>query len=145
MINRAHLSKRLATYQATAIFSIVFALLGFSYNAWRLEASEHNTTVRTASFEILVQLSEFERVLYAAHYDNDPTLGNPRAGWVKLGIVNDLAPLVSTSVQSHSQLLTQAWQSNWQRLGQESTAITTIEEQKQALRMQIQRELAQLN
>lgn len=37
----------------TAVVSLVFAVSGFSYNAWRLEQSEENNIVRDASFHVL--------------------------------------------------------------------------------------------
>ncbi|MCL1123885.1 hypothetical protein [Shewanella surugensis] len=58
-------------FQLTAIFSALFALVGFSYNVWRMEISEHNTTVRSASFELLLQLAELESIIYANFYDKN--------------------------------------------------------------------------
>ena len=67
----ASLLRRMKVYQATALFSVLFALLGFSYNVWRMEVTEQNSNVRDAAFELLLQLAELEQVVYAAHYDND--------------------------------------------------------------------------
>ncbi|GLP97794.1 hypothetical protein [Paraferrimonas sedimenticola] len=136
---------RLASYHATAIISLVFALVGFSYNTWRLEVSERNNTVRTASFEILIQLSEFERVAYAAHYDNDPIEGNPRLGWVKVGVINDLCPLVSEAVSRECLGLKSAWQAHWDRLGQQPAAIEAINQSADALRERIRTTLLALD
>ena len=112
----AQLYQRLKLYQITAIFSIMFALLGFSYNVWRLEQSEHNTTVRTASFELLKQLSLLEQIIYAAYYDKDFKEGNPRKGWVRVGLIEDLSALTSPAVQQESYTLKQLWQAHWQAL-----------------------------
>ena len=62
-------------YQATAIFSVLFALAGFSYNVWRMEVSEANAAKREAAFEIMLQLAELEHEVYAAHYDQDTVVG----------------------------------------------------------------------
>ena len=56
------LERRLRWYQAATLFSVMFALLGFSYNVWRMEQTEHNSSVREASFEMLLQLAELERI-----------------------------------------------------------------------------------
>ena len=78
----------------TAVVSLVFAVTGFSYNAWRLEQSEENNIVRDASFQVLTELAEFEQVIYINHYDGDSIAGSPRLGWVKIGLVNDLSMLI---------------------------------------------------
>ena len=80
------LQRRMNWYQATALFSIFFAVLGFTYNVWRMEMTEHNSNVREASCETLLQLAELEQLVFAAHYDQDPVAGNPRNGWVKGGL-----------------------------------------------------------
>ena len=41
---------KLQLYQLTVIFSVLFALVGFSYNVWRMEVSEQNNNIRTACF-----------------------------------------------------------------------------------------------
>ena len=43
--------RQVSLYRMTLIFSVVLALIGFSYNVWRMEVTEKNSTIRTASFE----------------------------------------------------------------------------------------------
>lgn len=100
MVNNQLLKKKLRLYYITTIFSLLFAVVGFSYNTWRLEVSEDNNNVRTASFEVLKSLSEFEQVIFAAHYDQDDDAGNPRLGWIKIGLIVDLSGLISPEVES---------------------------------------------
>jgi len=107
------LERRLKVYYLTAIFGVIFAVIGFSYNAWRLEVSEDNNTIRTASFEVLVLLAEFEQLIYAAHYDRDLEEGNPRKGWIKVGLIVDLSALISTASEKQAQELKAAWDNNW--------------------------------
>ena len=64
---------KLKAYYLTAILSLVFAVIGFSYNAWRLEATEDNSNIRTASFEVLGELAELEHVIYAAYLPRHPS------------------------------------------------------------------------
>ena len=104
------LPSRLHTYQLTAIFSLVFAIAGFSYNAWRMAESEHNNTIRTASFETLIQLSELEQLIYAAYYDKDINRGNPRQGWLAVGLISDLSYLSGTAEQQAATALTNTWE-----------------------------------
>ncbi len=107
------LPERFKVYQATAIFSMLFALLGFSYNVWRMEVTEHNSNVRTASFEILLELSQLEQMIYSLHYDKDQINGSPRRGWVKVGLVEDLSMLTSPTISAEAITLKQTWGRNW--------------------------------
>ena len=110
------LENKLQAYYITAILSLVFAVVGFSYNAWRLEATEDNNNIRTASFEVLGELAELEQIIYAAHYDKDEIEGNPRKAWVKVGLVVDLSALISKSVEKKSLNLRETWSKNWPKI-----------------------------
>jgi len=96
------LEDKLKVYYVTAIFSVVFAVVGFSYNAWRLEVTEDNSNIRAASFEVLTVLAELEQIIYAAHYDKDTKEGSPRKGWVKIGLIVDLDSLISKSSEEQA-------------------------------------------
>lgn len=104
---------KLHLYQVTVIFSVLFALLGFTYNVWRMEVTEENTNIRTASFEVLLTLSSLEQLVYSAHYDGDEQEGNPRKGWVKVGLIEDLSMLTTDSVQAQAAALKTVWTDNW--------------------------------
>lgn len=117
---------RIKVYQATALFSVLFALVGFSYNVWRMEVTEHNSNVRESAFELLLQLAELEQVVYAAHYDQDPERGNPRDGWVKVGLINDLSSSCGESVSAAAAQLKQAWSDNWSALPAERSAADAV-------------------
>lgn len=108
-----HLKTKLKNYYFTAIFGVFFAIVGFSYNTWRMEVSEDNNNIRTAAFETLLVLAEFEQVIYAAHYDKDHENGNPRLGWVKVGLAYDLSMLVGSSVEQKAMDLRAVWQDTW--------------------------------
>ena len=71
------LEKKFKVYYLTAIFSLIFAVVGFSYNAWRLEVTEDNSNIRTTAFEVLTELAELQQLIYSAHYDHDMVAGNP--------------------------------------------------------------------
>jgi hypothetical protein len=49
--------------------SIVLAVVGISYSAWRLELSEDDINIRTALFTMLPKLAQLEQLIYASHYD----------------------------------------------------------------------------
>lgn len=120
------IKNKLQLYQVTVIFSVLFALIGFSYNVWRMEASEHNNTIRTASFEILLELSSLEQLIYSAHYDKDLNEGSPRKGWVKVGLIADLSVLTTTSVEKQTHHLKNVWSQNWNKIIDNQSAVDNI-------------------
>ncbi|MPY21251.1 hypothetical protein FM037_19985 [Shewanella psychropiezotolerans] len=113
-------------FQITAIFSMVFALVGFSYNVWRMEVTEYNSTMRSASFELLLQLSELEGIIYAAYYDKDQIAGNPRKGWIKVNLIADLSMITEPELQQATQQLKQEWQQDWDSIGDDETSVKQI-------------------
>ncbi len=119
-------STRVKLYQVTVALSVVFALIGFSYNVWRLELSEHNNTARSACFEMLIQLSEFEQLVYAAHYDKDETAGNPRRGWIKVGLIADLSVATEDEVTVAAETLRSVWAVNWEKMPNDRQAVDKI-------------------
>ncbi len=113
-------------YQATVIFSVLFTLVGFSYNVWRMEASEKNNNIRTACFEMLLELSSLEQLVYAAHYDGDTKEGNPRKGWVKVGLISDLSILTTSNVKNAANTLNKIWSDNWSTMTEEKPSVDQI-------------------
>lgn len=125
-MRRKLIKRREQIFQITAIFSMLFALIGFSYNVWRMEVSEYNSTMRSASFELLLQLSELEGIIYAAYYDKDPVAGNPRNGWIKVNLVADLSMITEPNLQAATQALKQSWQTNWDTINHDETSVTKV-------------------
>lgn len=137
--------RRLKVYQATALFSVLFALLGFSYNVWRMEVTEHNSNMRDASFELLLQLAELEQLVYAAHYDQDPGRGNPRVGWVKVGLVADLSIACGVGVRQSALALKDVWGDHWASLPGERVSADAVVAAIDETRGQVQQVLLQLD
>lgn len=125
-------------YQATALFSVLFALMGFTYNVWRMEVTERNSNVREAAFETLLQLAELEQLVFAAHYDQDPVAGNPRTGWVKVGLINDLGSSCSPEVAAAAAELKSVWGRHWEPLPQERDAADAIVAAIDGVRAEVQ-------
>ena len=119
-------SRKLYLYQISVVFSVIFALAGFTYNVWRMEVTEENSTIRTACFEILVNLSSLEQLVYTAHYDHDLKEGSPRKGWVMVGLISDLSALTDSAVQNKSAALKKAWSANWETMASSSESVDTI-------------------
>lgn len=113
---------------AVALTSLVIALTSLGYNTWRNERTEHNRNIRTAAFEILTKLAEFERVVFLAHYDRDPSNGNPRTGWTYIIVIRDLAQVVPGSIAPRAGELQALWRDNWEGLGSpDDTAVDRID------------------
>ena len=140
----ASLEKRMKVYQATALFSVLFALMGFTYNVWRMEVTERNSNVREAAFETLLQLAELEQLVFAANYDQDPEGGNPRVGWVKVGLINDLSRSCSPEVAEAAVQLKSVWGRHWEPLPRERESANAIVEAIDATRAQVQTVLTTL-
>jgi len=126
MIMNEQFNLKFKLYQITVIFSMLFALVGFSYNVWRMEVSEQNNTIRTASFEMLVELSSLEQLIYTAHYDGDVAEGSPRKAWVKVGLIVDLSVLTAPSVQHKANTLKGVWAANWDSISHDNNAVNNV-------------------
>jgi len=116
------LTKKLNSYYFTAVLGVVFAIVGFSYNAWRMEVTEDNSNIRTAAFSVLSELAELEQIIYAAHYDKDAVAGSPRKGWVKIGLIVDLSILISKPVNLASERLKSTWSYHWEDIANDIEA-----------------------
>lgn len=116
------LTSKLNSYYITAVLGVVFAIVGFSYNAWRMEVTEDNSNIRTAAFSVLSELAELEQIIYAAHYDKDAVAGSPRKGWVKIGLISDLSMLISEPVSLASERLKSIWSYHWEDIANDLEA-----------------------
>jgi len=102
---------------AVAIISLVVALTSLGYTTWRNERTEHNRTIRQASFQLLTSLGELQQVVYHAHYDHDLARGNPRTGWVHVQTISDFSASMPAQVQGCTAGLLAAWRDHWEALG----------------------------
>jgi len=128
-----------------SVFSVLFALLGFSYNAWRMEVSEENNNVRTAAFEVLSHLGELEHIILSAHYDNDVIEGNPRKGWVKVGLVVDLSALIAPNVEAKALMMKATWADSWHLMRTEEAVVTELVNEIDDTRMAIKLVLKEMS
>ncbi|KAF7764497.1 hypothetical protein PCIT_b0515 [Pseudoalteromonas citrea] len=138
-------NKKYQLYQISVVFSMIFALVGFSYNIWRLEASETNNNIRVACFETLKELSALEQITYAAYYDQDKLEGNPRKGWVRVGLIRDFSALTTSSIEGNTKELEQVWSNNWQLLFDDQEAVNKIGGSIDKVRIEIKAVLTTLN
>ena len=127
------------------IFSVLLSISGFSYNVWRLESTETNNTIRTASFEILLELSQFEQLIYSLHYDKDDMEGSPRKGWVKVGLINDLSPLAGENIALKSERLRKVWAENWTSIEDSNDATNQVIGAIDGVRAEINKTITTLN
>lgn len=118
--------KQIRNYQVAVIASLLFALLGFSYNVWRMEVTEENANTRTACFEMLLVLSELEQLVYSAHYDKNIIEGSPRKGWVKVGLSVDLSVLTTKKVKDSALKLKETWSTHWETINNDEQSVNAI-------------------
>jgi len=138
------IQKKFQQYQLAVVFSVLFALAGFSYNVWRMEVSEKNSNIRTACFEMLLELSSLEQLVYTAHYDKDLKEGSPRKGWVKVGLINDLSALTKPSVQAKANGLQQVWEAHWSTMVDDPSSVNQIVSEVDSVRSEIKQVLSSL-
>lgn len=136
--------RSLRLYQYTVIFSVLFTLLGFTYNVWRMEVTEENSNIRTASFEMLLALSSLEQLVYSAHYDGDVKEGNPRKGWVHVGLIGDLGILTTDAVKMRADVLKVVWGEHWQAMPTSRSSTDYIVQAIDDTRSEIKRALSSL-
>lgn len=139
------LRQKVLLFQITTVIGVVFALVGFSYNVWRMEITEANNNIRTACFEILTELAELEQLVYAAHYDHDAVAGSPRKGWVKVGLVGDLSVLTAAGVTERSMALKDVWSDHWDRYADERQSVDAVVAAIEGVRGEIKRVLKTLH
>lgn len=140
-----YILKRLKVYQITSIISILLTLIGFSYNVYRLEQTEINSNIRTSSFEMLKELANLEQIVYAAYYEKDTKLGNPRTGWVKVGIIVDLSIICFQKNSMETNQLYKAWQENWSQINNNIESVDKIINSIDKVRKEIRIVLQNLN
>jgi len=110
------IQEKIVTYQIIVMMSFIFGILGFIYNNWRYEHNEYNNNVRIASFQMIQELASLEQNIYANHYDKDTNKGNPRDGWVQIGLINDLALFISPECAIASNNLKNVWHNHWREI-----------------------------
>ncbi|KAF7781443.1 hypothetical protein PRUB_b0659 [Pseudoalteromonas rubra] len=138
------LSEKVRLYQLSLIASMLFAFVGFAYNAWRLEVSEQNNNIRTACFEMLRELAQLEQLIYIAHYDQDKTQGSPRKGWVSVGLINDFSYLTNSELQHSATTLRATWSDNWQNIYANTQAVDLVVKDIDTVRADIKKLLNEL-
>lgn len=141
----AQISKRIKVYQITAILSIFLTLAGFSYNVYRLEQSEINSNIRTSSFEMLKELASLEQIVYAAFYEQDKVLGNPRTGWVRVGMITDLSIICFNEESMETKQLVKTWKNNWPSINSNQESVEKIVKSIDKVREKIRTVLQNLN
>jgi hypothetical protein len=130
---------------AVAVTSLAVALASFSYTTWRNERSEHNRTMRQASFQLLTSLGEMQQLVYHAHYDHDATQGNARTGWVYVATIADFSATMPEPVPSRAHELMSAWREHWEELGRNDAGADAISDAVDRCRVAVVAALRQLN
>lgn len=139
------ITKRLKIYQVTSIITILLTLIGFSYNVHRLEQTEINTNIRTSSFEMLKELANLEQIVYSAHYEKDLKEGNPRIGWVKVGIIQDLSIICFHEDSMQTKQLYKTWKKNWSLMHTNRESVDEIVNSIDEVRKELRQVLLNLN
>ncbi len=128
-----------------ALVSLTVALASFSYTTWRNERSEHNRTVRQASFQLLMALGEMQQLVFHAHYDHDAARGSPRTGWVYVATIADFGSTMPEPVPLRVHELMDAWREHWEELGRSDAGAEAISDAVDRCRGAVLAELKRLD
>jgi hypothetical protein len=102
---------------AVAIMSIIIAVYSISYNTWRTQTLEENSSKRVAAFEIMMKLGHLREVLFYNHYEKDTIQkGNPKTGWVYVLAIKDMSDILGGDISNTADSLVQIWSDNWEQL-----------------------------
>jgi hypothetical protein len=82
--------------------------------------------MRTASFEMLKNLSSLEQLIYSAYYDDDIKEGNPRKGWVIVGLIDDLSVLTNENVKTKTTELKDVWTLHWETIATSQQTVDRV-------------------
>lgn len=104
-----------------AITSLFIALVGLTANISYMEHKELNSNLRIASFQLLIEISELEKITFQLQFDEETDSVNARTGWVKVRLIEGLSKLTSTKVQKDADALLESWKDNWPDLGHHPT------------------------
>lgn len=129
---------------AVALISLVVAVVALGYNTWRNEVTEENRSVRLAAFEVLKNLGELQVIVNFAFFAKNEQFGHPMAGWGRVALISDLSMVLPAPAAERAEQLRQAWQANWQQIGDDEASVdritAEIDQSREAIR-EIVREL----
>ena len=130
--------------QLVHVVSLLIAASALFYSTWRTEQTEINTNVRTASFEVLRELSQLQLIVDFAYYDNDLNKGNPITGWGRIALITDLSHVISDDVMTQAFALKETWGKNWETMHKSQKSNKIITESIVTTRQSVLNRLAQL-
>jgi hypothetical protein len=101
---------------AVALISLAVALFGTSYNTWRNQTTELHRNTRTAAFMVLDALGQLQEIADRRYYGGDHSDANFIAGWGKVNVVRDMAPLISAAAETDARDLFETWKVRAEKL-----------------------------
>jgi hypothetical protein len=117
-----------------AIVSVLVALGGSTYGAWRNERTEANRNTRIAAFEVLKTLGELQLIVDYAYYRKDRMQGDATMGWRRVQCIKDLAQIVPSPGPEDAERLLQTWRTRVETLERDSQSAAKISDEIYATR-----------
>lgn len=112
-----------------AISSLVIALIALValfVSTRREDVAEENRNIRTAGFEILMNLGELQVIVNDSYYLPQNMMANPSLGWGHISLISDLSQLLPPPVPDTIGALVTVWKENWDKLSSDETAVTNV-------------------
>jgi len=122
---------------AVALIGLSIAILTLAYNGWRQETTEDQRSQRSASFQVLGELSQLqELVLYRAYFspieemENKQSRGRGRVkGYANLLLVRDLMNLLPAPAPAAGMALFKQWDTQVDALLQQDFTARLVAEE----------------
>ena len=129
-----------------ALISLTVAIFSTSYNTWRNQTTEAHRNTRAAAFMVLDALGQLQEIADRRYYGGDHSDANFIAGWGKVNVVHDMAPLISNATGASADNLFDTWKSGAGKLEvSDASAEQAISQSIAGMRGQVLQELRNLN
>lgn len=112
MVKAPHTFSYQIRENALAIISLLVAVVTLCYVGWRHEQTEQNFNNRAASFEILKNLGELQRVVNYQRYQPDNTKADTLGGWGNVALISDLSQILPNPIPASAHDLVSVWKNN---------------------------------
>jgi len=124
---------------SVALISLAIAVTSLGYNTWRNEASEGNRNQRLISIELLLMLGDLQQLTLDQHYgagnDDGAVL---RQGWAKVLTIRDISQVAEGDVSESAMGLYEVWSADYDELGSDVEAKNRIVSAMEAVRIDTQ-------
>lgn len=128
-----------------AVTGLLVALAGLGYNTWRNETTEAHRNARQAGFLVLDQAAQLQQIVDLRVYGDDDSASTRIAVWGKVGLLRDVAPMISDAAGARAAQVFRVWSTRNEAIDRhDPAAVVAMDEALQQLQMQTVADLRRL-